>query len=94
MCVIVGDAAMHPAERLEPYGSIDPRLSAQTQGIIWLQRIAEHFERSVWINPEDTPYWEGSHTARMIKRLFPMFLSVDGLTQAMQALVGSRQHAA
>jgi uncharacterized protein with von Willebrand factor type A (vWA) domain len=90
-CVIVGDAAMHPAELLEPYGSIDPRLTAQTQGIVWLQRIADHFERSVWINPEDQPYWEGSHTARIIKRLFPMFhLSVDGLTQAMQALVGSR----
>ena len=80
-CVIVGDAAMHPAELLEPYGSIDPRLGAETQGIVWLHRIAEHFERSVWINPEDAPYWEGSHTARIIKRLFPMFhLSVDGLT--------------
>ena len=90
-CVIVGDAAMHPAELLEPYGSIDPRLTSQTQGIVWLQRIADHFERSVWINPEDMPYWEGSHTARIIKRLFPMFhLSVDGLTKAMQALVGSR----
>ena len=72
-------------------GSIDPRLAAQTQGIVWLQRIADHFERSVWINPEDRPYWDGSHTARIIQRLFPMFhLSVDGLTQAMQALVGSR----
>ena len=90
-CVIVGDAAMHPAELLENYGSIDPRLAAQTQGIVWLQRIADHFERSVWINPEDRPYWDGSHTARIIQRLFPMFhLSVDGLTQAMQALVGSR----
>lgn len=90
-CVIVGDAAMHPAELLEPYGSVDPRLATQTQGIVWLQRIADHFERSVWINPEDVPYWDGSHTARSIRRIFPMFhLSVDGLTQAMQALVGSR----
>jgi uncharacterized protein with von Willebrand factor type A (vWA) domain len=90
-CVIVGDAAMHPAELLEPYGSVDPRLATQTQGIVWLQRIADHFERSVWINPEDVPYWDGSHTARSIRRIFPMFhLSVDGITQAMQALVGSR----
>ena len=91
-CVIVGDAAMHPAELLEPFGSIDPRLGSQTQGIVWLQRLAEHYERSVWINPEDTTYWDGSHTARIIQRLFPMFhLSVDGLTQAMQALVGARK---
>ena len=94
-CVVVGDASMHPAELLEPYGSIDPRVGSETQGIVWLHRLADHFERSVWINPEDTPYWEGSHTARIIKRLFPMFhLSVDGLTQAMHALVGAKaQHA-
>ena len=79
-CVIVGDASMHPAELLEAYGSIDPRITTPTQGIVWLQRLAEHFERSVWINPDDPPYWEGSHTARIIKRLFPMFqLTVDGL---------------
>jgi hypothetical protein len=91
-CVILGDAAMHPAELLEPYGSVDPRLATQTEGIVWLQRIAGHFDRSVWINPEETTYWDGSHTARIIKRLFPMFpLTVDGLTQAMQALVGARR---
>ena len=94
-CVIVGDAAMHPAELLEPYGNIDPRRGAATQGIVWLQRIVEHFERCVWINPEDVTYWDGSHTARIIRRLLPMFhLSVDGLSQAMQALVGARAHAA
>jgi len=91
-CVILGDAAMHPAELLEPYGSVDPRLATQTEGIVWLQRIAGHFERSVWINPEDAAYWEGSHTAKIIKRLFPMYaLTVDGLTQAMQALIGARK---
>jgi uncharacterized protein with von Willebrand factor type A (vWA) domain len=91
-CVVVGDALMHPAELLEPYGSIDPRISTPTEGLVWLQRLLEHFERAVWINPEDHPYWEGSHTGRIIKQLFPMFhLSVDGLTEAMQALVGARK---
>jgi len=86
---------MHPAELLEPYGSIDPRKEAPTPGIVWLQRIAEHFDRTVWINPDDRPYWNGSHTGRIIQRLFPMFhLSVDGITEAMQALVGSRRAAA
>ena len=28
--LIVGDAAMHPAELLEPYGNIDPRRTAGT----------------------------------------------------------------
>ena len=88
---VVGDASMHPAELLEPYGSIDPRVTTPTPGIVWLQRIAGHFDRAVWINPDDPAYWEGSHTARIVRRLFPMFqLTVDGLTEAMQALVGAR----
>jgi len=89
--VIVGDAAMHPAELLEPHGSIDPRRVSSTPGITWLRRIAEHFDRSVWVNPDKPAYWEGSHTARIIRRLFPMYqLTVDGLTEAMQSLVGAR----
>lgn len=87
----VGDAAMHPAELLESYGGIDPRVTSPTPGIVWLQRIAGHFDRCVWINPEERAYWEGSHTGRIIHRLFPMFhLSVDGVTEAVKALVGAR----
>jgi uncharacterized protein with von Willebrand factor type A (vWA) domain len=92
---IVGDAAMHPAELMEAYGSIDPRKESPTPGVVWLQRVAEHFDRSVWINPDPRAYWDGSHTGRIVQRLFPMFhLSVDGITEAMQALVGSRRAAA
>jgi uncharacterized protein with von Willebrand factor type A (vWA) domain len=87
---IVGDAAMHPAELLEPFGNIDPRRTSATAGIVWLQRIAAHFDRSVWLNPEGTAYWEAD-TCRLIRRLYPMFhLSTDGLTAAMHALVGAR----
>jgi hypothetical protein len=87
---LVGDAAMHPAELLEPHGNIDPRRTSPTPGVVWLQRIANHFDRSVWLNPEGPAYWEGD-TTRLIRRLFPMFhLSVDGLTQALHALVGAR----
>lgn len=89
--VFVGDAAMHPAELLEPFGNIDPRRGAATPGLVWLKRIADHFDRSVWVNPDPEPYWDGSQTGRIIQRLFPMFhLSVDGLAAAVQALVGAR----
>ncbi len=89
---IVGDAGMHPAELLEPYGCIDPRQESATPGIVWLQRIADHFERIAWINPDNRAYWNGSHTCRIVQRQFPMFhLSVDGITEAMQALVGARR---
>ena len=88
--VVVGDAAMHPAELLEPHGNIDPRRTSPTPGIAWLHRIVEHFDRSVWVNPEGPAYWEAD-TCQLIRRLFPMYhLSVDGLGQAVQALVGAR----
>jgi hypothetical protein len=89
--VLVGDAAMHPAELLEPNGAIDPRRTSPTPGIQWLHRLAHHFERSVWINPEEPEAWEHYQTTRVVRRLFPMYpLSVDGLGQAVQALVGAR----
>jgi len=88
---IVGDAAMHPAELVEPYGGIDPRITSPTPGVQWLHRIADHFDRSVWINPDKKDIWEDYQTVRVVKRLFPMFhLSVDGLAEAVQALVGAR----
>jgi hypothetical protein len=89
--VLVGDAAMHPAELLEPFGGIDPRVTSPTPGVVWLQRIAAHFDRTVWVNPEETAAWNVAHTTRIVRRLFPMFeLSVDGMTAAVQALVGAR----
>lgn len=88
--LFVGDAAMHPAELLQAYGNIDPRRGAPTPGIEWLHRIATHFDRSVWLNPEKQAYWDGE-TTRVIRRLFPMFhLSIDGIGEAVRALVGAR----
>ncbi len=91
--VLVGDAAMHPAELMEPWGNINPRRETQTPGIQWLQRIAEHFERSVWINPDPPRAWNHTRTVQVIRRLFPMFhLTVDGVHDAIAALVGARPH--
>jgi uncharacterized protein len=88
---LVGDGAMHPAELLDPYGGIDPRVTTETPGVVWLQRIAGHFERAAWINPEPLKSWDRWQTTRLVRRLFPMFpLTVDGVTDAMRALVGAR----
>jgi len=89
--VLVGDAAMHPAELGDAYGGIDPRVTTPTPGIEWLSRIANHFDRSVWINPEDVARWDDYRTVKIIRKVFPMYhLSVDGLSQAVTALVGAR----
>ena len=89
--VIVGDAAMHPAELMEAHGGINPHATSPTPGVVWLQRIAGHFNRTVWVNPDDRSLWNQSHTTRVIQRLFTMFpLSVDGMGEAVHALVGAR----
>jgi uncharacterized protein with von Willebrand factor type A (vWA) domain len=89
--MIVGDAAMHPAELMEPYGNIDPRRTAETCGVDWLHRIDAHFERVVWMNPELPSMWDEYQTVQVIRRIFPMFhLSTDGIAEAVQALVGGR----
>ena len=89
--ILVGDAAMHPAELLEANGNIDPRRRTATRGIDWLQRIKDHFERVVWLNPEPAEEWSRYQTVQLVQRIFPMFhLSVDGIHEAVSALVGAR----
>ena len=90
--VLVGDAAMHPAELLEPHGNIDPRRTTPTPGIEWLKRLANHFDRVAWINPEPETEWDYVQTTKVVRRLFPMFaFTVDGVTEAVRALVAARQ---
>ncbi len=92
--LIVGDAAMHPHELVGARGNIYPRLESESRGIDWLFRIADHFERSVWLNPDPENGWEHTQTVRAIKSIFPMYhLSVDGVEQAIATLVGARRAA-
>ncbi len=89
--MIIGDGAMHPAELLEPNGNIDPRRQAETTGTSWLHRLADHFERAVWLNPEPETDWDRYQTVKLIRRVFPMFhLSPDGIAEAVQRLIGAR----
>ena len=89
--MIVGDAAMHPAELMNPRGNINPRYESETRGIDWLLRIREHFERVVWLNPDPPKDWEHTRTTQAIKQIFPMLpLSLDGLQDAVTLLVGAK----
>ncbi len=93
--VIVGDAAMHPFELMGVRGNINPRLESHTRGIDWLRGIDEHFRRVVWINPETPDRWQYTQTTKVIQDVFPMFeLTVDGVEQAVSALIGPRAVAA
>ncbi len=92
--MIVGDAAMHPAELMSARGNINPRHESDTRGVDWLWRIREHFQRAVWLNPDPPKDWEYTRTTRVIKSIFPMFpLSLDGIQDAVTTLIGSRPSA-
>ncbi len=86
--VLVGDAAMHPTELL---GAGDWEYYARgggemMPGIRWLQRLADHFRRTAWLNPDPPAYWRGG-TAEQIEKVFPMFqLTLDGLGEAINHL--------
>ncbi len=89
--LVVGDAAMHPSELESDRGSIDWRAATETPGIVWLRRLEQHFERSVWLNPDPPAEWALSSTCRTISGIFPMYpLSIQGLEEGVKSLVGAR----
>ncbi len=88
--VIVGDASMAPTELVSPWGALYRDELNPTSGQEWLEKLAGHFSRCAWINPEPSGNWRWG-TAAAIGRIFPMYhLSIDGLDAAVQALVGAR----
>ncbi len=88
--LMVGDARMAPYELTERFGSISYYEQNETPGIIWLNRIAEHFSHRAWLNPDEAQFMIHP-TVQMVGRLFPMFpLTLDGLGQAVRSLVARR----
>jgi uncharacterized protein with von Willebrand factor type A (vWA) domain len=85
--VVVGDASMHPSELLGGggwYGSSDD--GDRMAGVRWMQLLADHFDRSAWLNPDTPTYWKGG-TAEMLASMYPMFhLTLEGLGDAMAHL--------
>jgi uncharacterized protein len=85
--VVVGDALMHPAELLDPGGSMYLYTQQRASGIEWLRRLAHHFRSSAWLNPEPERFWTGT-TIEVIASVLPMWpLTLDGLAHSVRYLV-------
>lgn len=55
-------------------------------GLQWMALLADHFKRSVWLNPDPPTYWRGG-TAEQLSKVFSMHqLTLDGLSEAMRVL--------
>lgn len=86
--IFVGDAHMAPYELSDAFGAIDYWHNNQISGLTWLQRLADHFEHTAWLNPIAKRWWMHP-TINAIGEVFPMFeLTVKGLEEAIEALTG------
>jgi uncharacterized protein with von Willebrand factor type A (vWA) domain len=86
--IFVGDASMSPYELTQPGGAISG-WSAES-GQVWLQRIIDHFPKSVWLNPVRDNNWGFTQSITLIRkmmedRMYP--LTLDGLDRAMRKLM-------
>ena len=94
--VLVGDALMAPYELMLRTGAQGRYTADGVEGVVWMMQLAQHFERSAWLNPEPAASW-WSPTIRTLRGLFPMFpLTVEGLGEAVGHLTrgGGRKEAA
>ena len=85
--VFVGDATMSPYEIEQPGGSVEHW--NEESGRTWMGRIAAHFPRLVWLNPEPEERWDWTPSIQLTRelvgnRMFPLTLA--GLDGAMRAL--------
>jgi len=85
--IFVGDAAMSPYELVQAGGSVE--YANDEPGVVWLKRIAEHFRRVIWWNPEPSRAWEYTRSTQIVlhamgPRMFP--LTLDGIAQGINAL--------
>jgi len=85
--IFVGDAAMSPYELLQTGGSVE--YANDEPGVLWLKRLAEHFRRVIWWNPEPERAWEYTRSTQIVQnaigpRMFP--LTLDGIARGIDAL--------
>jgi len=85
--IFVGDATMSPYEVLQPGGSVE--YNNREAGAVWLRRLADHFPRHAWLNPEPEGLWEYRQSVGVIRevlghRMYPLTLA--GLEAAMRTL--------
>ena len=85
--VIVGDAAMSPYELTHAGGSAE-HMNPEA-GSVWLQRLANTYPATGWLNPTPEAHWDYASSTRVIRQLIggTMYpLTLDGLDAAMREL--------
>jgi uncharacterized protein with von Willebrand factor type A (vWA) domain len=66
--IFVGDASMASYELMSNGGSVE--YSNNEAGVVWLNRMRQHFSKTAWLNPEVEGYWHYTQTIAAIKQTF------------------------
>lgn len=85
--IFVGDASMSPYEIMSVGGSVEH--FNEEPGAVWMQRLTQHFQKLVWLNPEPQRAWSGTQSilqARQLvgDRMYP--LTIKGIEDGMKYL--------
>jgi len=85
--LVIGDASMAHEELLDSEGAIEYGVNDEEPGKVWLQRIHDRFNYSVWLNPITKSYWPeayGCDTIGAIGNIFHMEdLTLSGIKNAV-----------
>jgi len=86
--IFVGDASMSPYELTVPGGSVEHM--NEEADVVWLQRVTQLYERSVWLNPVPEAHWAWTPSIGIVQRImngrmYP--LTLGGLEQAIRGLM-------
>ncbi len=92
--LLVGDGTMAPSELLRKGGASYRSSYNPEPGLLWMQRVQQHFPHAVWLNPirqRDWDYVYGNQTLSIIRQVFPMYeLTLAGLDGAIKKLLVNR----
>ena len=85
--VFVGDASMSPYEIMQPGGSVEHW--NEESGELWMRRLRETYEKTIWINPVPEDEWEYTQSIAITRqlmegRMYP--LTLRGLEKGMSFL--------
>ncbi len=75
--VFVGDASMAPYEITHPGGSVEHY--NEEAGATWMQRLADRWDKLIWLNPTPEKYWDYTPSIEITRQLvggnmFPLTL--------------------
>ena len=85
--IFVGDASMSPYEISHPGGSVE-HMNEEAGGT-WLQRFANTYPATAWLNPVPKDQWRFTHSIKLVRdllsdRMYP--LTLDGIEDATREL--------